>query len=51
MTDPREPDARPGWTVWSLLLLVAVMLTVAGMFYQIVPLMRWPTWPDWSGPP
>jgi hypothetical protein len=44
-------DPRPGWTAWSLLLLVAVILTVAGMFYQLVRIMPWPTWPGWFEAP
>lgn len=45
MTEEPGTDPRPGWTLWSLLLLVAVILTVVGMFYQLVPVLRWPTWP------
>jgi hypothetical protein len=51
MTPEDDSDPRPGWTAWSLLLLAAVMLTVAGMFYQLVPLMRWPAAPGWFGGP
>jgi flagellar basal body-associated protein FliL len=46
-----EPDPRPGRTAWIVLLLVGVMLTVVGMFYQLVRVMRWPTWPGELGAP
>jgi hypothetical protein len=39
-TPPSEPSR--GWTLGSVLLLIAVILTVVGMFYQLLSGLRTP---------
>jgi hypothetical protein len=39
-TPPSEP--APRWTLGSVLLLIAVVLTVVGMFYQLLSGLKTP---------